>query len=371
MTETIATAPTTYVAYSDSVEQIGNDERKTFATIADTFRAQAETVAGQEGHAVRASHAKSTGLLKGELIVESGLPPELAQGLFARPGRYEALARLAQGPGEMLDDSISTHRGLAIKILGVEGERIPESRERATQDFVLETGKAFINSDASRFLVNLKAGVSKAPHMPDAFKSAVSRMSRATEAVIEAVGGESKTLAFFGHPRHHPLAEAYFSQVPIRYGDHVAKVGLFPAEGPLASLRTIEIDTGDDPDAFRTAVIDHFASRAAEFEFRVQLCTDLDAMPVEDASVEWAEQQSPYRMVARLVLPPQPAHTPARQHYFDDILSFRPANCLAAHRPLGQIMRARLFVYERLSEFRHETNGVQNAEPRTLADVPD
>ena len=46
-------------------------------------------------------------------------------------------------------------------------------------------------------------------------------------------------------------------------------------------------------------------------------------------------------------------------------------NSLAAHRPLGQIMRARLFVYERLSRFRHEANGVAPAEPRTLAEVPD
>lgn len=50
------------------------------------------------------SHAKATALLSGELIIDDGLPPELAQGLAAKAGRYEALVRFAQGPGEMLDD---------------------------------------------------------------------------------------------------------------------------------------------------------------------------------------------------------------------------------------------------------------------------
>lgn len=145
-----------YVLYSPSVEQIAADEADTFGKITETFQAQSETVAGHlGGHAVRASHAKSTSLLTGELVIEDRLPPELAQGLFARAGRYDVLVRMAQGPGELLDDRISTHRGLSLKILGVEGEQIPEAQERCTQDFVLENGTSFINSDASRFLANL------------------------------------------------------------------------------------------------------------------------------------------------------------------------------------------------------------------------
>ena len=94
-------------------------------------------------------------------------------------------------------------------------------------------------------------------------------------------------------------------------------------------------------------------------------------MPVEDASKEWSQEESPYRTVARLSLPPQKAHSSARARYFDEQLSFKPANALAAHRPLGQIMRARLFVYRRLADLRREMNGTAPAEPITLADVPD
>ena len=35
------------------------------------------------------------------------------------------------------------------------------------------------------------------------------------------------------------------------------------------------------------------------------------------------------------------AYSADRQRYFDDVMSFRPAHALAAHRPLGSVMRAR------------------------------
>ena len=56
------------------------------------------------------------------MVIAAGLPPELAQGLFAEPGSYDVAIRFAQGPGETLGDRVSTHRGMAIKVFGVEGE---------------------------------------------------------------------------------------------------------------------------------------------------------------------------------------------------------------------------------------------------------
>jgi len=103
----------------------------------------------------------------------------------------------------------------------------------------------------------------------------------------------------------------------------------------------------------------------------VQLCTDLERMPVEDASVPWPEDESPYVAVARLVLPPQNAYSPARQAFFDDVLSFQPAHALQAHRPLGSLMRARLATYQALSAYRHEQNHQKQVEPYSVDQVPD
>jgi len=97
---------------------------------------------------------------------------------------------------------------------------------------------------------------------------------------------------------------------------------------------------------------------------------DLERMPVEDASVRWPENESSYLSVARLALPKQEAYSPARQPYFDDVLAFRPAHALEAHRPLGSIMRARLKTYAALSAFRHGRNGTPEREPRSIDEVP-
>ena len=148
-------------------------------------------------------------------------------------------------------------------------------------------------------------------------------------------------------------------------------MGLFPVSPELVAMVDQTLDTGADPDAFRHAVVDHMRVLGAEFELRVQLCTDLDAMPVENASVPWPEDQSPYTAVARVSIPAQDAYSPARQAYFDETLSFQPAHALAAHRPLGSLMRARLKTYQALSSYRHAQNHQKQTEPATPDEVPD
>jgi catalase len=88
---------------------------------------------------VRASHAKSSALVTGTLEIADGLRPELAQRLFATPGIHPVAIRFAQGPGETLGDRVSTHRGMAIKVYDVPGEKLA-GHDADTQDFVLATG---------------------------------------------------------------------------------------------------------------------------------------------------------------------------------------------------------------------------------------
>ena len=123
--------------------------------------------------------------------------------------------------------------------------------------------------------------------------------------------------------------------------------------------------------AMRDAVAGHFARSGAAYELRAQLCTDLDAMPVEDASVLWDPEQSPHRPIAQLHFDPQDAYAPARQVHGDVHLAFNPWNGIAAHRPLGAIMRVRKLAYESSSAQRHRLNAVRRAEPRSLAEIPD
>ena len=365
-------APIRPLFFQPDIEQVEPDEAEAIDGIIKAMTHQSEVVAGRERHAVRASHAKSTGLLVGSLTIAPGLPPMLAQGLFAAPGTFEIAVRFAQGAGEMLPDSTSTHRGMAIKIFGVAGEKVARHADN-TQDFVLATGATFASGTAQKFLKDEKQ-LEAVTALPDsvnaAIKAGASAAARATNTVLQAVGSGSSKAGFFGHPNVHPLTDSYHSQAPIRFGDHVAKMAAFPTSPAIKALVGEKIDVKANPDGFRTAIVDYFREHEATFELRAQLWTSAETQPIEDTSVEWPETESPYVTVATITLPQQNAYSSARQRYFDDVMSFRPGHALIQHRPLGSVMRARLRVYEALSNFRHEKNSIPHEEPADPSRIP-
>ncbi len=358
----------TPLPYRPDVEQPDADEQKTIDGIIQGMTQQSEKVEVREHHAVRASHAKSSACVVGEMTVAAGLPPELAQGLFAQPGRYNVAVRFAQGPGETLGDRVSTHRGMAIKIFGVRGEKLP-GHDADTQDFVFATGTTFPSGTAKGFLKDGTA-IGKAVTTPEGLKSAVSATARGFNQVLHAFGGESAKADFFGHPFSHPMSEGYFSQAPVRFGDYVAKLAAVPVAPEQLALAEWRLDPHQDEDGFRHAAVRYFAEHDAVYEIKAQLWADADKQPIEDASVDWPVSISPYQTVATLRLPQQAAYGAERVRVFDDVMSFRPAHSLAAHRPLGSVMRARLQVYQALSDFRHRENGVGCEEPRGVDAIP-
>ncbi|MER2265824.1 DUF3618 domain-containing protein [Methylobacterium oxalidis] len=358
--------PRSYVPYSNFLEQREAGEDEIIEQIIATMRAEGRITRERYGKAVRTSHAKSHGVAEGELRVLDSLPPELRQGLFAVPRTYPVVVRLSHVPGEYLDDrKVSTPRGMSIKIFGVEGGRLAGHDDEVTQDFVLDTGTVFPSPNAKAFLATITA-LQKATPAPEAVKQAVSATSRATNAVLNAVGLNSANLDFFGHPPFHPLAETYYSQTPLRYGDYVAKLAVRPVTDKLRALIGQTIDVSGDKDALRKAVTDYFHRNPAEYEVAVQLCTDPERMPIEDASKEWPEAESPYRPVAHLVLPAQDTFGQIAK---EETLSFCPSHSLAAHRPLGSINRARLRAYEVMGALRRQENGRTTVEPRVPTDV--
>ena len=354
--------------YSPDIEKVDSQEQTTIEGIIQGMTKQSGIVERREGHAVRASHAKSSGLAIGELRIAQELPPELAQGLFSDPGRFSVAVRFAQGPGETLGDRVSTHRGMSVKIFGVEGERLA-GHDAPTQDFVLATGPTFPSGTAAGFLRD-GAVITAATPLPEGVKSAVSATMRSFNRALHAVGTESPRADFFGHSFSHPLVDPYFSQAPIRYGEHVAKVGAFPSSAEQLALREWRLDPHADEDGFRHAVTAFFRKHDVVYDLRVQLWTNAGTQPIEDASVEWPVDESPYRTVATLTLPRQEVYGEARQHYGDEVMTFRPAHSLAAHRPLGSVMRARLQVYQALSALRHRENGVAEENTASIDRIP-
>ncbi|MGI4846676.1 MAG: catalase family protein [Janthinobacterium lividum] len=357
------------VAYQASFEYLEEDEQQSIDGLREVFVKQAHTVAEKEGHAHRAVHAKGQGLLKGRLKVVDGLADEYRQGLFSTPQEFDALVRLSSLPAEQLPDSVTTPRAIAVKVLQVPGERVPESSTEHTQDFLMVNGPAFTRPGPKGFLRDSKLLASTTEKAPKA-KQVLSAVMRGAEAVIEAVGGESGLLKNMGgQPHIHPLGETYFTQAPFLYGPYIAKFSLEPASQSLKSLKDQKLDASDD-DAQRDVMNDFFSSASqtpAVWNLRVQLCTDIEKMPIEDASVEWDQELSPFVTVATLTLPAQRAWQAQGSEKLEDEIAFSPWHALAAHRPLGALNRARRVVMAASREFRASFNGCPIHEPRIEA----
>lgn len=357
----------TPVRYSPDVESPEEDEAATIAHINQSLAELEVEMFDRYRHAVRSVHAKSHGCLTGVLEV-GPLPTELAQGLFAQPGRYDAAVRISSSPSDIEPDSVSTPRGFAIKVLGVDGARIEGSEDASTQDFLLVSQAKAGPADIKTFSRGLDL-LNRHSADPDWLKKTVSAVARIGGQTAEAVRLDpvSAGLKGLGYPFLHPLGDAYFSQVPIRFGDYIAKIGLYPANDATRALEGVKLDLNGDHSGLRDAVVRFFNENEAVYELRAQLCTDLDAMPVEDASVIWDEAVSPYRTVATLTLPRQQAYETGQRLWIDDRLTFNAWHGLEAHRPLGRIMRARRVCYARSVAYRGQMNGCPMHEPRALA----
>lgn len=358
------------VRYTPEVEVIDPEEPRIQAQLIEAFREISETTHRDLGHGYRAVHAKSHALLKASFSVLTGLPAEHAQGLFATPGTYDALLRVSTNAGDLLPDTISLQRGFAIKVFDVEGERLPGSAEASTQDFLLANGIAFPTAGPEPFLRTLQL-LAKTTDKVEGLKKFISLVFRTLEKGVEALGGESALLTTLGgHPNTNPLGERFFSQAPIRYGSYMAKVGLFPVSPNFTVLEGRELDIDGRENALREEIGVILAKEGGRWELRVQLCRDLAANPIEDASVPWPEEDNPYVAVAVIDVAPQRAWTGERAAILDDRIAFSPWHGIAEHRPLGAIMRARKPAYEASSSLRGTFNGCPMHQPASAA-LPD
>lgn len=357
-----------YLLYTPEVETIEPDEQETHGKIIQLMTEGQNQTMQKYGRPVRISHAKAHAILKGQLVVLGGLPAELAQGLFARPGTYEVLVRMASAPGELLDDSkVNSSRGIAIKVFGVEGPKLA-GHTANDQDFVFENGKEFIAGNAKTFLQAFKPNAELAPKLSDTTKGIVSTVARVTNEALNVVGMNSAKLDFYGHKLVHPLGDEHFSQTPFRYGQYVAKFGIFPDTPGLTALMEQDFDP-TTPDALRDACNQYLHANSAEYSFRVQLNAGLDKMSIEDATAKWSEDLSQYQEVARLILPAQIGWDAARDG-FAEPLSFSPDHSLEAHQPLGSVNRARMAAYAALAATRRAESQSSTSEPTSAEGLP-
>jgi hypothetical protein len=149
-------------------------------------------------------------------------------------------------------------------------------------------------------------------------------------------------------PPAHPASYTYYSMVPIRFGKWIAKYRARPV-GDVSTLQ-LPVSAMTHSDVMGLALTETLRTHPVAFDFEVQLRTSAQTMPIEDATVEWPETESPYCPVARLVLAPQDISLESVRGC--ESLSFNVWHGLDAHRPLGGLNRVRRRAYEVSSAWR-------------------
>jgi hypothetical protein len=363
-----------YVRYSDEIEVKQPNEDEDSRAVVESMARVNKIMFERYRHAVRDAHAKNHGILRGELEIYGNLPEHLAQGLFKEPRKYPVIIRFSTAPGMIEPDKKSSQRGMAIKIIGVEGEKfLDEDRDALTQDFLLVNYPIIPTGTVKDYLDQQKK-VEEYINTPELFQSVQGAMLVAGRKIKNLIGKEEDP-NHFSIPGSHILGDRYFSMAAIRYGDYVAKISIAPKSENVASLHGKDMDEDlmkSEPESFLTTIVKNFfENQTAVYELSAQLCTDLEKMPVEDGSVQWMEEDSPFQAIASLTISPQNTFSPERRAYGDDVLSFNPFHCLPEHRPLGNIMRVRKLAYETSSKYRHHMNAAPRIEPKTIDELPD
>lgn len=278
----------------------------------------------------RFNQGRATACVEAEFTVLGDLPSDHRVGLFASPRTYAAWIRFANAASAT--DRERDIRGMSVRVLGVTGPNL--TLGSTMQDFVLNSHPVMMAPDTRGFLELLQAN---------------------------EAGGIRRTMYFLTHPnalrvglaaRTNPTCHldlSYWSTTPYLFGSKRAVKYIAVPSSPRRSamLKTLT-DT-----YLRDEMRARLAASDATFDFMIQFQTDGRRMPIEDASVEWKPGDSPYLPVARIRIPPQSFEDAARVARCEQT-AFNPWHCLADHRPLGNMNRARREIYQAMAAFRAE-----------------
>lgn len=353
--------------YTQDVETVPVDEADDIQSVVRALELLLARSQAKSGEFRADVHVKTHGYAQGEFRVLPNLPDELAQGLFERPGTHSSVVRFSNTASQSQADAIPDGRGMAIKVLGVEGDFVLDNEPHGPmQDFVMINHPVF-------FARGVKDLLRLEQVLVETEGNTLATMQRAL------TGGDWNPLNWHwkelltvariaGQIPTHSASTTYFSMTPFRFGKYVAKFRAKPAGDRPDSYIDLLQRLGTHPDALRLALEETLRTQELLFEFQVQLRTSELTMPIEDATIEWPESMSPYRTVAHLLLPRQDI-APLRQQPVFQNLSFNVWHALTAHRPLGGINRVRRWVYPISARWRRQQPEIVSSEETVILET--
>lgn len=309
---------------------------------------QASTAAQEKEPLARGTHAKGSAAHAEFEVLDvyangrsPALAARLAQGIFAHPGKYRAVVRFANALSAQASDANPDVRAMSFSV-DVPDKLLGPGATRA--DFSLNSATTFPMNDAHAFasfiLVMAAPGVG-------------GKLKLLLLLPLKDVWGFLK-VAFLGvmQQRRTPKVayqqQRYWSTTPFQHGpEDAAKYSATP--NPLNPSKFENAGFNCLQDELARHVNED--ARMSEWDFGVQFL-DTERMTrfgrrrpatfwVENAAVEWREDQAPFHPVARLRLLPKAMLTPEETaaQYIDVTGNSTPDT-----RPLGGTNRARWFA---------------------------
>jgi hypothetical protein len=297
--------------------------------------------------------------MRAKFRVHDDLEQRFAHGVFSPGKEYDAWVRVSNTSPTPQSDYRPDGRGMAIKLLHVQGTpalpfSIPDEIDsvdaaQLTQDFTMVSDPAFFVKDARDYAL-----------MRSLFDARA-------DGRLEALALKAGTLSFLARrPRElylfmrtlaritrHPLAIEYHSMVPALLGPREAvKFSIRPTEltrrvlAGESMLALIKASLADPDNYLRTALqrtLNLLGRSALELEFVAHVPRERQP-PIEDPRIDWKDFAVERVVLATLKIERQDATSPERMGRAERMV-FNPWHTLADHRPLGSLSRSRLFAY--------------------------
>jgi hypothetical protein len=353
------------------LEHVPDGEAEQIDHIVELTREQLKKRYTGEPRFLRGVHPKDHGCVRASFTVQECLADEYQVGVFAEPGRqFDAWIRFSNAAPLVSPDSALSEagavghgsRGMAVKLMGVNGSRLMPSDGELTQDFLMINQPVFAfanvedyealnqiiledNESPKRFFAER---IRRTPEGKPVMSDPATQRALRTAGIIERITN-SKPSAFQPPPLS-PLDNAYFGAAAFLFGEGRAmRFSARPVSPVLGDVGEFVKNANYLREALHKRLTEGDGSEI-EFEFQVQvrsaesLAGEIDT-EIEDACVDWDEEKHPFVTLARIAIPPQDCTTTERKELCER-LGFSPWHGLLEHRPLGGINRLRRAVYE-------------------------
>lgn len=303
-----------------------------------------------DGRPHRAFHVKSHAGLRGTLRILPDLPPVARHGIFAEPRDFSALVRLSNGFSATKPDWFPDLVGLAVKVEGVNGDKLlPGEGAATTQDFLALDRRYLPIEHAGQLMV---ISLSTANLLTAPFKLLRGLgIAKGLEVIFWTIGWSLKRLFL-----KSVVTIGFSGVVPISVGLTPAKFHWLPRQTGAAPGR----GNGSWTDYLRDDLRRRLTAGDIGFDLYLQFHVDDVRTPI-DGGYAWDPQIAPMVKVAELTLPACDLDGAAASTSEAEVnrLAYNPWHAGTAHQPVGNIQRVRGLIYQKSAALRGAT-----ADPR-------